>query len=96
MTNQHFQQQQDHRYNQDDEREQEAQQDRDRHNHTLRRSLTFKDLFAEVMDERLLKIYDWETLSPENQRGQGQLYGLESIAALGQPALAEEEMEQSQ
>ena len=69
MANQHFQQQQDHRYNQDEEREQEEQQDRDRHNHSLPRSVTFSDLFAEVMDERLLEIYDWETLSPRESTG---------------------------
>ena len=84
MANQHFQQQRDHQFNQDEEREQEEQQDRDRHNHSLRRSPTFYDLFAEVMNERLLEIYDWETLSPENQREQGQFFELESTAAMKQ------------
>ena len=96
MANQHFQQQQDHRYNQDEEREQEEQQDRDRHNHALPRSVTFSGIFAEVMDERLLEMYDWETLSPEHQLGQEQLYGLESTVALEQPTLVQEKTEQSQ
>ena len=93
MVNQHFQQQQEHRYDQDEEGE--AQQDRDRHNHTLRRSPTFYDLFAEVMNERLLEIYDWETLSPENQPEQAQLFQLESTAALEQPVLVHDDAEQS-
>ena len=95
MATQHFQQQQDHRYNQDEEREQEQQQDRDRYNRALPRSVTFSDLLAEVMDERLLEMYDWETLSPEHQLGQRQLYGLESTLALEQPTLVQEETEQS-
>ena len=95
MANQHFQQQQNHRYNQDEEREQEEQQDRDHHNHALPRSVTFSDLFAEVMDERLLEMYDWETLSPENQREQGQLSELEGTTAMKQPVLVQEDAEQS-
>ena len=93
MANQHFQQQQDHRYNQDEE--QEEQQDQDRHNRTLSRSPSLHDLFAEVMDERLLEMYDWETLSQENQLGQGQLYELESTAALEQPVLVQDDVKQS-
>ena len=84
MANQHFQQQQEHRYHQQEEEEQEAQQDLDRHNQTLRRSPTFYDLFAEVMDERVLEMYDWATLSLENQQKQGQLFELESTAAMEQ------------
>ena len=95
MANQHFRQQQDHRYNQDEEREQEEQQDRDRHNHALPRSVPFSDLFAEVMDERLLEMYDCETLSPANQLGHGQLYELESTVALEQPTLVQREGDQS-
>jgi hypothetical protein len=95
MANQHFQQQQDHRYNQDEERELEELQDLDRHNHSLRRPPTLYDLFAEVMDERLLEIYDWETLTTENQREQGQLFELESTTAMEQPALVQDEAEQS-
>ncbi|CAF1536382.1 unnamed protein product [Didymodactylos carnosus] len=95
MANQHFQQQRDHRYNHDEEEEQEAQQDRDHHNHTLRRSPTLYDLFAEVMNERLLEMYDWEMLSPENQQEQDQLFELDSTAALEQPALVQDDAEQS-
>ena len=95
MANQHFQQQQAHRYNQDEEREEEEQQDRDRHNNALPQSVTFSDLFVEVMDERLLEMYDWETLSPEHQLGHGELYGLEGTVALEQPTLVQEETEQS-
>ena len=87
MANQHFQQRQYHRYNQDEER--------DGHNRTLRRSPTFYDLFVEVMDERLLEMYDWETLYPENQREQGQLFELESTAAMEQPVLVQDDVEQS-
>ena len=94
MANQHFQQQHDLRYNQDDEREQE-QQNQDRQNHTLRRSPTFYDLFAEVMNERLLEIYDWETLTPDNQQEQGQLSELESTTAMEQPVLVQDDAEQS-
>ena len=95
MANQHFQQQPEHRYNQEEEQEQEAQQDRDRHNHTLPRSPTFTDLFAEVMDERLLEMYDWETLTPENQQEQDQLSELESTTAMEQPVLVKDDAEQS-
>ena len=52
LANQHFQQRQDRRRNQDEER---GQQDRDHHKDTHRRSPTFYDLFAEVMNERLLR-----------------------------------------
>ena len=69
MANQHFQQQRDHQYEQDEEGE--AQQDRDHHNHTLLGFSAFYDLFAEVIDERSLEMYDWETFSPKNQREQG-------------------------
>jgi hypothetical protein len=95
MANQHFQQQQDHRYNQGEEQEREAHHDPDRHEHTLHRSPTFYDLFAEVMNERLLEMYDWETLSPENQREQEQLFELDNTAALEQPALVQDDAEQS-
>ena len=95
MANQHFQQQQNHRHNQDEEREQEEQQDRDHHNHALPRSVTFSDLFAEVMDERLLEMYDWQTLSPEHQLGHGELYGLEGTVALEQTTLVQQATEQS-
>ena len=95
MANQHFQQQQEHRHNQQEEEEPKAHQDRDRHNHSLRRSPTFYDLFAEVMNERLLEMYDWETLSPENQPEHGQLFELNSTAAMGQPALVQDDAEQS-
>lgn len=95
MANQHSQQQSEHRCNQEEEEEeQEAQQDRDRHNHTLRRSPTFYDLFAEVMDERLLEMYDWEMLTPENQQEQGHLFELDSTAALEQPAFVQDDAEQ--
>ena len=40
-------------------------------------------------------MYDWETLSPENQLRQGQLYELESTVALEQPVLVQEEADQS-
>ena len=95
MANQHFQQQQDHQYNQDEEREQEAQQDQDRHNHTLHGSPTFYDLFAEVMNERLLEMYNWETSSPQNQQEQDLLLELESTAAMERSALVQDDAEQS-
>ena len=47
------------------------------------------------MDERLLEMYDWETLSPEHQLGHGELYGLEGTVALEQPTLVQEETKQS-
>ena len=93
MTNQHFQQQQDHRYSQDEE--QEVQLDQDRQNHTLCRSSIFNNLFAEVMDEQLLEMYDWETLSQENQQEQGQLFELESTTAMEQQVLVQDDVEQS-
>ena len=95
MVNQHFQQQRDHRHNQDEEDEPEAQQDRDRHDHTLRRSPTFYDLFAEVMNERLLEMYDWETLPPENQPEQGQLSELKSTPAMETRVLVHDDANQS-
>ena len=93
MVNQHFQQQQDHRYNQDEE--QEEQQDQDRHDHTLRRSPIFYDFFAEVMNERLLEMYDWATLSQENQQEPGPLFELEGTAAIEQQVLIQDDAEQS-
>ena len=93
MTNQHFQQQQDHRYSQDEE--QEVQLDQDRQNHTLCRSPIFNNLFAEVMNERLLDMYDWETLPPENREKRGQLFELESTVALEQPVLVQDDAEQA-
>ena len=95
MVNQHFQQQRDHQHNQDEELQQEEQQDPDRHNHTLSRSPTFYDLFAEVMNERLLEIYDWEALTPENQPEQEQLTELESTAAMEHPVLVQDDANQS-
>ena len=86
MANQHFQQRQEHRYNQDEEG--------DCHNHTLRRSTTFYDLFVEVMDERLLEMHDWETMFPENRHEQGQLSELDSTAAMEQPVLVQEDVGQ--
>ena len=47
------------------------------------------------MDERLLEIYDWEILSPENQREQGQLLELESAAAMEQSVFVQEDAEQT-
>ena len=95
MVNQHFQQQQTHQHNQEEGEEAEEQQDRDHQNHTLRRSPTFYDLFAEVMDERLLEMYDWETLTPENQQEQDELFELESTTTLEQPALIQDDAGQS-
>ena len=47
------------------------------------------------MDDRLLEMYDWETLSPEHQLGHGELYGLESTVAFDQANFVQEETEQS-
>ena len=95
-TNQHFQPQPEHRYNQEEEeQEKEEQQGRDQQNHTLHRSPTFYDLFAEVMNERLLEMCDWETLSQENQQERDQLFEVESATTLEQPALVQDDAEQS-
>ena len=40
-------------------------------------------------------MYDWTTLPPENQREQGQLFEFESTAAIEQPALVQDDAEQS-
>ena len=47
------------------------------------------------MDERLLEMYDWQTLSQENQHEQGQSCELESIAAMEQPAITLDDAKQS-
>ena len=95
MANQHFQQQQDHRYKQGEEQEHEEQQDRDHHNHSPGQSPAFHDLFAEVMDEQLLEMYDWETLSQGNQLEQGQLFELDSTTDMEQLVLVQDDVEQS-
>ena len=47
------------------------------------------------MNERLLEIYDWETMTPENQQEHGQLSELESATAMEQPVLVQDDLEQS-
>ncbi|CAF0948145.1 unnamed protein product [Didymodactylos carnosus] len=42
------------------------------------------------MNERLLEMYDWETLTPENQQEQDQLFELESTVAMEQPILVQD------
>ena len=47
------------------------------------------------MDERLLEMYDWETLSQENQREQDQLFDLETTSDMEQLVLVQDNVEQS-
>ena len=96
MANQYDQQQQYHRLNWYEQREQERHRDRDHYNYILRRSPTFNELFEEVIEERLLEVYDWETMHPRDRWEQEQLYELEGIAALEQLALLQDELKQSQ
>ena len=49
-----------------------------------------------MIDERLLELFDWETIFSNDQRDQDQLDELEDIAAIEQPALVQEEVEKSQ
>ena len=95
-ANQYVQQQQYHRYSWYEEREQERQRDQERHDYIQRRSPTFNEFFEEVIEERLLEAYNWETMHPRDRWDQEQLYELEGIAALEQLALIQDEMNQSQ
>jgi hypothetical protein len=96
MANKHFQQQQYYQYRWYEERQRQEQQARDRYQYILGQSPTFNELCEEVIEERLLDMYDWETMHPQNPGEQEQLYELDGIAALEQTALVQEEVEQSQ
>ena len=96
MANQAQEQPQYHRRSRYEERYKEEQRDRRREEYLQRRSPTFNELFEEVIEERLLETYDWETMQPQDRWEQEQLYELEGIAALEQLALVKDEVEQSQ
>ena len=96
MANQHFQQQQYYQYRWYEERQRQEQQAQGRYEYILRQSPSVNELFEEVIEERLLDMYDWEAMDPQNPPEEEQSYELDGIAALEQPALLQEEVEQSQ
>ncbi|CAF1368286.1 unnamed protein product [Didymodactylos carnosus] len=96
MANQQFQQQEYHRNRCSDERERQEHQDRDLSDDVQSPSPTVDELFEEVIDERLLELFDWDTIFLNDQRDQDQLIELEDIAAMEQPALVQQDVELSQ
>ena len=76
-------------------RRRHGREDRDRADYILRRSLTFNEFLEEMIEERLLEVYDWETMHLNDRSKQEQLYELEGIAALEQLSLVQDQTEQS-
>jgi hypothetical protein len=96
MANQQFQQQEYHRNRRSDERARQEHQDQDLSDDVQSPSPTIDELFEEVINERLLELFDWETIFSNNQRDQDHLNELEIIVSIKQTALVQEKVEQSQ
>ncbi|CAF1035360.1 unnamed protein product [Didymodactylos carnosus] len=79
-----------------EERYEEERRDQQCEDYLQRRSPTFDEFFEEVIEERLLEVYDWETMHPQDRWEEEQLYELKSVAALEQLALVQDKVEQSQ
>ena len=92
MANQQFQQQEYHRKRRSDERARQEHQDQDLSDNVQSPSPTIDELFEQVIDERLLELFDWETIFTNNQRDQDHLNEPEVIASIDQPALEQEEV----
>ena len=96
MANQQFQQQEYYRNRWYDERERQEQQYPDHNNNVQTGSPTFHALYEQEIDDRLLELFDWDTIFSNDHQDRDLLCEQEHFAAMEQQLLAQEEMEQSQ